>query len=104
MSLCLATDSKAVLVAIAIPLFTAQLEKAREATDLANLRSAYAEQMAALLLWDGTDANLPEDITVTAQQTQENWQSYNNAAQANIGNATYGTVKVDVSRMALLTV
>ena len=101
--MCLATDSNAVLVAIAIPVFTAQLEKAREATDLANLRSAYAEQIAALLLWDGTDANLPEDITVTAQQTQENWQSYNNAAQANIGNATYGTVKVDVSRMALLT-
>ena len=70
---------------------------------ISNLCSAYAEQMAALLLWDGTDANLPEDITVTAQQTQENWQSYNNAAQANIGNATYGTVKVDVSRMALLT-
>ena len=102
--MCLATDSNAVLVAIAIPVFTAQLEKAREATDLANLCSAYAEQMAALLLWDGTDANLPEDITVTAQQTQDNWQSYNNAAQANIGNATYGTVKVDVSRMALLTV
>ena len=86
----------AVLVAIAIPIFTAQLEKAREATDLANLRGAYAEQMAALLSWDGTDANLPEDIKVTAQQTQENWQSYADAAQANIGNATYGNVPVDV--------
>ena len=31
-----------VLVAISIPIFTAQLEKAREATDLANIRSAYA--------------------------------------------------------------
>ena len=39
----------AVLVAIAIPIFTAQLEKSREATDLANLRSAYAEAAAAAL-------------------------------------------------------
>ena len=33
----------AVLVAIAIPVFTTQLEKSREATDMANVRSAYAE-------------------------------------------------------------
>ena len=36
----------AVLVAVAIPVFTAQLEKSREAVDMANLRSAYAEGMA----------------------------------------------------------
>ena len=35
----------AVLVAIAIPVFTTQLERSREATDLANIRSAYAEAM-----------------------------------------------------------
>ena len=39
----------AVLVAIAIPIFTAQLEKARESVDLANMRSAYAEVQAAAL-------------------------------------------------------
>ena len=39
----------AVLVAIAIPVFTNQLEKAREATDMANIRSAYAEVMATAL-------------------------------------------------------
>lgn len=39
----------AVLTAIAIPVFTAQLEKSREATDLANLRAAYAEVVAAAL-------------------------------------------------------
>lgn len=33
----------AVLVAIAIPIFRDQLEKSREAVDLANLRTAYAE-------------------------------------------------------------
>jgi len=38
-----------VLVAISIPIFTSQLEKSREATDLANLRSAYAAATAAYL-------------------------------------------------------
>ena len=36
----------AVLVAISIPIFTAQLEKSREATDVANIRAAYAEVMS----------------------------------------------------------
>ena len=39
----------AVLVAIAIPVFTTQLEKSREATDLSNVRAAYAEAMASYL-------------------------------------------------------
>lgn len=46
----------AVLVAIAIPVFTTRLEQSRETTDIANLRSAYAAgQVAALSgLEDGT--------------------------------------------------
>ena len=39
----------AVLVAIAIPVFSSQLEKAREGVDLANVRSAYAEAKSASL-------------------------------------------------------
>lgn len=39
----------AVLTAIAIPVFTNQLEKSREATDLSNARAAYAEVTAAIL-------------------------------------------------------
>jgi len=39
----------AVLVAIAIPIFTAQLEKSRESTDVANARDYYAEISACLL-------------------------------------------------------
>ena len=39
----------AVLVAVAIPVFTTQLEKSKEATDLANLRTAYAEAVADAL-------------------------------------------------------
>ena len=43
----------AVLVAIAIPIFTGQLEKSKAAADAANIRSCYAEAMAASLLADG---------------------------------------------------
>ena len=39
----------AVLVAIAVPIFTGQLEKAREATDAANLRTAYAVATVAAM-------------------------------------------------------
>lgn len=39
----------AVLVAIAIPIFTTQLEKSKESTDAANLRAAYATAAAAVL-------------------------------------------------------
>ena len=59
----------AVLVAIAIPVFNAQLEKSREATDIANVRSAYAEVVADYLA-NGTSAS----ATVTAHQAQADWQ------------------------------
>ena len=76
----------AVLIAIAIPTFTNQLEKAREATDLANLRGAYAQVMAAALTNSAEDAsiNLKRDgddgtavwsIEVSATQTVANWQT-----------------------------
>ena len=39
----------AVLVAISIPIFTSQLERARDAASVANLRSAYAEATAQVL-------------------------------------------------------
>ena len=45
-----------VLVAISIPIFTSQLEKAREATDLANIRSIYA-QLSADVLTENTAAS-----------------------------------------------
>ena len=44
-----------VLVAISIPIFTSQLEKARDAVSVANLRAAYAE--AATQYLTGTDAD-----------------------------------------------
>lgn len=49
----------AVLVAIAIPIFTSQLEKSREATDLANIRSAYAEATTKAI--EGDDSGAKDD-------------------------------------------
>ncbi len=52
----------AVLVAIAIPVFTTQLEKSKETTDIANLRSAYAAgQVAALTGYYGSTSFDPND-------------------------------------------
>ena len=58
----------AVLVAIAIPVFTTQLEKSREAVDLSNVRAAYAEVMAAALTSDG-NAKYTADTTQTIKQS-----------------------------------
>lgn len=55
----------AVLVAVAIPVFSAQLEKSREATDVANIRSAYAE-IVTKYLENPSTAVTP--ITVKVQQ------------------------------------
>ena len=60
----------AVLIAIAIPVFASQLEKSREAADLANVRSAYAQVSAEALLGDPT-ATVPVDL----KQKQADWQS-----------------------------
>ena len=60
----------AVLVAIAIPVFTTQLEKAREGTDLANIRSAYAECTTSVL---GNTAGYCKKVTV--QQKTDGWTS-----------------------------
>lgn len=62
----------AVLVAIAIPIFSAQLEKAREATDAANIRSAYAEAMVEALSGDGT-GSITKNVTL--KQAQSKWQN-----------------------------
>ena len=102
----------AVLVAIAIPVFTNQLEKAREATDEANIRSAYAEIMATALTdsgrADGTTnaaANnnfIKKEVVngvatwskhVDAVQKQTGWQSLANPSDT----ITIGGVDVNAS-------
>ena len=56
----------AVLTAIAIPVFTAQLERSREATDLSNIRAAYAEVTA-----DYLTAGATESKTATVSQIRQ---------------------------------
>ena len=64
----------AVLVAIAIPIFTSQLEKSRESTDAANIRAQYAE-VAAAANTEGTDINASGAATVTLRQKVDGWQN-----------------------------
>jgi type II secretory pathway pseudopilin PulG len=65
----------AVLVAIAIPVFTSQLEKSREATDISNIRSAYAEAMAEYLSSGADDAYYSE---VSLKQQLDGWRNKEN--------------------------
>lgn len=60
----------AVLIAVAIPVFASQLEKTSEATDLANVRSAYAQVSTEALLGDSETT-----VTVDLKQKQADWQS-----------------------------
>lgn len=62
-----------VLVAVTIPVFSQQLEKSREATDLANVRSAYAELMVEVM---GDSAVAPQNRIVLLKQKQNDWQAY----------------------------
>ena len=73
----------AVLVAIAIPVFTAQLEKSREATDIANVRSAYAEVVTGYLTGETTST-----VTVEAKQTVPGWQGPEGMIEYFSGNKT----------------
>ena len=59
-----------VLVAIAIPVFAKQIEKSREAADLANVRSAYAELMVKVLAEEN-----PAPVTVGLKQKEADWQT-----------------------------
>ena len=63
----------AILVAIAIPSFTTQLEKAREAADIANIRSTYAEAMVAYLEGDTTGGAATE-TSAAMTQTGADWK------------------------------
>ena len=59
-----------ILTAISIPVFTSQLEKSREATDLANVRSDYAEVLTAV-----NSGDFDVHITETLKQKKDGWQT-----------------------------
>ena len=73
----------AVLVAVAIPVFTKSLEKSREAADLADIRSAYSE-VSVKMLEDGEAF----EKTVVLKQEVDGWQTSN--AESSL--RTLGTV------------
>lgn len=81
-----------ILVAIAIPTLSAQLEKTREATDLANVRGAYAEVMAAAISEDTSssayDAFSDEFIKIVyLKQKEDGWSLSDD--QLNIGGVSH---------------
>ena len=89
----------AVLVAIAIPIFTSQLENAREATDAANIRSAYAEVVAAGL---SDPASTYTKTVVLKQQDKTKW---NNDALAveTIAGVTISSIPLDADVSVVYT-
>ena len=104
------TCLKGVLVAISIPIFTSQLEKAREATDAANIRAAYAEVQTAALTEENTDSktgvtrsgasgSYTWTKTVNLVQKQDKWQS----CVPNIGGVTIKTDDVKAEGTATIT-
>ena len=93
----------AILIAIMIPTFNAQLEKSREAADAANIRSAYAEVLVSYL-----DDQAADTQEVTLTQEVDGWDndSFETTLQNLVGAANYSgepkakgtcTVSVDAS-------
>lgn len=64
-----------VLVAISIPIFSGQLEKAREATDAANIRSQYAEVLSDAMMGGSVNKNHKDYAPVKLRQQKDEWQS-----------------------------
>ena len=55
----------AVLVAIAIPIFTSQLEKSRDSVSISNIRAAYAEASAGFLTYNGQTSTGQAHVWIT---------------------------------------
>ena len=88
----------AVLVAIAIPVFGAQLQKAQLETDTANLRSAYAEVVADYL--DNTGTTITQSALASKaglKYTTPTWASETVTLTHNKNSALTETLKVDSS-------
>ena len=99
----------AVLVAISIPIFSAQLEKAKEATDMANIRSAYAEVVAKYL-----GDSQGHEASVNLKSVTSNYKSDENAEIAGVkykdilsnesGNTVQNPCKVVVTENGTVTI
>lgn len=94
----------AVLVAIAIPIFTSQLEKAREATDVANIRAAYAEATTKVLSGDGTTANGKTTSTATTPNMVSNGAIDKLSDATTIGNIDIKKITIHHGQPVTVTV
>lgn len=90
------------LTAIAIPVFTTQLERSREATDIANIRAVYAEAMTEYIATNATQA-----ASGSIKQKDASWHIDHNLttridgaeSTISVGNVTVdGTFTVTVSQ------
>ena len=83
----------AVLVAIAIPVFTTQLEKSRETTDMANLRSAYGA---------ATVYGMTESVGTSTMyyDPKTDGAIVNAPANTKLGQGTVADGKADTSQLA----
>lgn len=85
----------AVLVAIAIPTFTGQLEKSRQATDVANIRATYSECMVEYMQSD----KLTADVVKTVKTVGKNEDATLKVAGVAVGTWDRGnTVSVTVNK------
>ena len=82
----------ALLVAISIPIFTSQLEKSREATDAANIRSQYAQVMIEAITSGGDVDGKTLYGAVELKQKKDEWQ--NTGLKSNL-EGIYGQVVGD---------
>ena len=64
-----------ILIAIMIPTMTSTLEKAREATDAANIRASYAEAMIKYMDGDVDKTKGTVTETYTLTQKKDDWQT-----------------------------
>ena len=83
---------RAVLVAISIPIFTAQLEKSRDAVDMANVRAAYAEAASAYLTDQDSSTDMTYAYTIAGKSTDDKW-AQTNATTAKIADVDVTMVK-----------
>ena len=91
-----------VLVAISIPIFTSQIEKANQAADAANIRAAYAE-CAADALTD-TTSNASVAVSTDATMKSSKWDKMGsdftiaNVKPSSIKKTKGSKVKVSVNK------
>jgi len=86
----------AILIAIMLPVFGAQLNKARAAADLANVRAKYSELVADAMLGDESDlTKVPETITIKVADLESACQYSSTVTAADATSGSNGSVTVE---------